>query len=107
VTASGTPQAPSDTDAALAAATRAAHAAGISAVTHTRREDPTHALAAVAEEHDADLLVTYRREMSGAPGWLTGSTPDASSRHPPPSILLVRTDDEPPVTGAAGGSAGE
>jgi hypothetical protein len=49
VSAYGALQAPSDTEAVLAEATRDARAKGIEAVTHGRRDDPADALIAVAE----------------------------------------------------------
>ena len=92
VNAYGARQAPSDADAVLAAATRAAHAQGLQAVTHARRDDPAEALIAVAEEQDADLLVVGSKGMSGAARLLLGSVPNKVSHHAPCSLLIVRTD---------------
>ena len=66
VNAYGALQAPSDAEAVLAAATRAARAKGLEAVTHARRDDPAEALIAVAEEQDADLLVVGSKGMTRA-----------------------------------------
>jgi hypothetical protein len=63
VSAYGVLQAPSDAEAVLEAATRAARAEGLEAVTHARRGDPAEALIAVAEEQHADLLVVGNRGM--------------------------------------------
>jgi nucleotide-binding universal stress UspA family protein/GNAT superfamily N-acetyltransferase len=92
VNAYGARQAPSDADAVLAAATRAAHAQGLQAVTHARRDDPAEALIAVAEEQDADLLVVDSKGMSRAARLLLGSVPNKVSHHAPCSLLIVRTD---------------
>ena len=95
VSAYGVLQAPSDAEAVLAAATRAAAAEGLEAVTHARRDDPAEALIAVAEEQHADLLVVGNRGMRGAARFLLGSVPDKVSHHAPCSVLIVRTDDAP------------
>jgi nucleotide-binding universal stress UspA family protein/L-amino acid N-acyltransferase YncA len=85
-------QAPSDAEAVLAEATRAARAEGLEAVTHARRDDPAEALIAVAEDQDADLLVVGSRGMSRASRSLLGSVPNKVSHHAPCSVLIVRTD---------------
>jgi nucleotide-binding universal stress UspA family protein len=90
VSAYGVSQAPSDTDAVLAAATRAARAEGVEAVTHARRDDPAEALIAVAEEHDADLLIVGTRGTNRASRSLLSSVPNQISHHAPCSILIVR-----------------
>jgi nucleotide-binding universal stress UspA family protein/GNAT superfamily N-acetyltransferase len=92
VSAYGILQATSDAEAVLAAATRAARAEGLEAVTHARRDDPAEALIAVAEEQDADLLVVGSRGMSRASRFLLGSVPNKVSHHAPCSVLIVRTD---------------
>jgi nucleotide-binding universal stress UspA family protein len=92
VSAYGVLQAPSDAEAVLEAATRAAAAEGLEAVTHARRDDPAEALIAVAEEQHADLLVVGNRGMRGASRFLLGSVPDKVSHHAPCSVLIVRTD---------------
>lgn len=89
----GRSQGPSDAEAVLMAATRAARAEGIDAVTHARSEDPARALIAVADEFDADLLVVDSRGMSRASRLRPHSVPDEVSHHPPCSILIVRTDE--------------
>jgi nucleotide-binding universal stress UspA family protein/GNAT superfamily N-acetyltransferase len=92
VSAYGALQAPSDADAVLAAAARAGRAEGLEAVTHARREDTAEALIAIAEEHDADLLVVGGRGMSRAPRFRLGNVPNKISHHAPCSVLIVRTD---------------
>lgn len=98
VSAHGALQAPSDAEAVLAEATRAAHAEGLEAVTHARRDNPAGALLAVAEEQHADLLVVGSTGISRAPRPLLGSVSDKISRHAPCSVLIVRTDS-PEVPG--------
>ncbi|MDP9136369.1 MAG: GNAT family N-acetyltransferase [Actinomycetota bacterium] len=90
VSAYGVLQAPSK--AVLEAATRAAAAVGLEAVTHARRDDPAEALITVAEEQHADLVVVGNRGMRGASRFLLGSVPDKVSSHAPCSVLIVRTD---------------
>lgn len=92
VNAYGALQAPANAEAVLAAATRAAHAQGMQAVTHARCDDPAEALIAVAEEQDADLLVVGSKGMSRAARLLLGSVPNRVSHHAPCSLLIVRTD---------------
>ena len=98
VSAHGALQAPSDADAVLAEATRAAHAQGMEAVTHARRDDPAGALLAVAEEQHADLLVVGSTCISRAPRPILGSVSDKVSHHAPCSVLIVR-NDSPEVRG--------
>ncbi len=92
VSAYGVLQEPSDAEAVLAAATRAARAKGLEAVTHARRDDPAEALIAVAEEQDADLLIVGSTGTSRASRSLLGSVPDKISHHAPCSLLIARTD---------------
>jgi nucleotide-binding universal stress UspA family protein/L-amino acid N-acyltransferase YncA len=92
VSAYGALQAPSDAEAVLAAATRAARAEGLEAVTHARRDDSAEALIAVAEEQDAELLVVGSTGMSLASRFLPGSVPNKVSDHAPCSVLIVPTD---------------
>jgi nucleotide-binding universal stress UspA family protein/GNAT superfamily N-acetyltransferase len=92
VSAYGVFRAASDAEAVLAAATGAARAEGLEAVTYARREDPAEALIAVAEEQDADLLVVGNRGMSRPSRFLLGSVPNKVSHHAPCSVLIVRTD---------------
>jgi len=91
VNAYGVLQAPSDAEAVLAAATRAARAEGLLPVTHALRDDPAGALIAVAVEQDADLLIVGSRGVSRAPGSRLGNVPNKISHHAPCSVLIVRT----------------
>jgi nucleotide-binding universal stress UspA family protein/RimJ/RimL family protein N-acetyltransferase len=90
VSAYGVRQAPADADAVLAAATRAARAEGLQAVTHARRDAPAEALIAVAEEYDGDLLVVGTKGTSRASRSVLSSVPNKLSHHAPCSILIVR-----------------
>ncbi len=81
-----------EADAALEAATRAARAEGMRAVTHARRGSPAAALIAVAVEQHADLLVVDSTGMGRASRFLSSGVPDRVSHHPPCSILIVRAD---------------
>jgi nucleotide-binding universal stress UspA family protein/GNAT superfamily N-acetyltransferase len=92
VSAYGVFRAASDAEAVLAAATRAARAEGLEAVTYARREDPAEALITVAEEQDADLLVVGNRGTGRSSRFLLGSVPNKVSHHAPCSVLIVRTD---------------
>jgi nucleotide-binding universal stress UspA family protein/GNAT superfamily N-acetyltransferase len=92
VSAYGVLQPPGDAEAVLAAATRAARADGLEAITHARRGDPAEALIAVALEQDADLLVVGNRGMSRGSRFVLGSVADKVSHHAPCNVLIVRTD---------------
>lgn len=92
VSAYGLLQAPSDAEAVLAAATRAARAEELQPVTHALRDDPAGALIAVAEAQDADLLVVGSTGMSRASRSRLGSVPNKISHHAPCSVLIVRTN---------------
>jgi nucleotide-binding universal stress UspA family protein/RimJ/RimL family protein N-acetyltransferase len=92
VSAYGPLQAPSEAEALLAEAARAVHAEGLEAVTHARRDDPADALIAVAQEHDADLLVVGSRGMGHESGLRLGSVPDKILHHARCSVLIVWPD---------------
>jgi nucleotide-binding universal stress UspA family protein len=92
VSAYGILQAPSDAEAVLVAATRAARAEGLLPVTHALRDDPAGALITVAEEQDADLLVVGSRGMSRASRSRLGSVANKISHRAPCSVLIVRTN---------------
>jgi RimJ/RimL family protein N-acetyltransferase len=88
VSASGTGQTSPDPESLLTAATQAARAEGLEAVTHTRDEDPPEALIAVAKEQDADLLVLDSRAARLGSGAGPGQVYD-----PPCNLLIVRTGE--------------
>ena len=92
VCAPSTGQTSSDSEAALTAATQAARTEGLEAVTHARDEDPPDALIAVAEEQDADLLVSDSRAISRAVRWRSGGGPDRAYDLPC-DLLIVRTGE--------------
>lgn len=91
VSAYGALQARSDAETVLAAATRAARAERLEAVTHARRDQPDAALISVVEEQDADLLIVGSNGMSRASRYLLGSVAYKVSHHAPCSVLIVRT----------------
>ncbi len=76
----------------LANASDAARRAGLEAVVHARRDDPTEALVAVAEEEDADLIVVGGARMSGGKRLLAGSISNRVSHRASCSVLIVRED---------------
>jgi nucleotide-binding universal stress UspA family protein/GNAT superfamily N-acetyltransferase len=92
VSAYGPFQAPSEAESVLAEATRAVRAEGLEAVTHARRDDPADALIAVAQEHDADLLVVGSRSMGRASRQHPDSVPNKVFHHALCSVLIVRPD---------------
>jgi nucleotide-binding universal stress UspA family protein/GNAT superfamily N-acetyltransferase len=92
VSAYGVLQEPSDAETVLAAATRAARAKGLEAVTHARRDDPAEALITVAEEQDADLLIVGSTGRNRASRSLLSSVSNKISHHAPCSLLIARTD---------------
>lgn len=98
VSTHGALQAPSDADTVLVEATRAAHAEGLEAVTHARRDDAAGALLAVAEEQHADLLTVGSTGISRAPRPVRASVTEKVFHHAPCSVLIVRTDS-PQVPG--------
>jgi nucleotide-binding universal stress UspA family protein/RimJ/RimL family protein N-acetyltransferase len=91
VSAYGAFQSASDTEAALATASRVAREEGVEAVTHTRRDDPADALIAVAEEQGAQLVVVGGQGMSGPSRLLLGTVADKVVHHAPCSVLIVRS----------------
>lgn len=85
-------QAPPYAEAVLAAATQAARAEGLEAVTHALRDSPAEALIAVTAEQDSDLLVVGSSGMTRASRFLVGSVANQVSHHAPCSVLIVRAD---------------
>jgi nucleotide-binding universal stress UspA family protein len=79
-----------DAQAVLARARRIAYPAGRRAITHARRDHPAEALIAVAEAHDADLIVVGGKGMTAAARFLLGSIADQVARHAPCNVLIVR-----------------
>ncbi len=70
----------------------AAAQAGVRDVTPIARAgEPAESLIAVAEEHDADLIVIGNRGMTGASRFLLGSVPNKISHHAPCHVLIAHT----------------
>jgi nucleotide-binding universal stress UspA family protein len=84
-------------DSVLEQAEGAMRAKGVEAESHSLRGDPADALLAIAEEHDADLIVVGNKGMTGAKRFLLGSVPNKVSHHAPCSVLIVRTTDSSPA----------
>jgi nucleotide-binding universal stress UspA family protein len=67
-----------------------ARAVGVTAVTHSLKEDPADGLCAVAEKEGADLIVVGNKGMKGVRRVL-GSVPNAVAHRAPCSVLIVQT----------------
>jgi nucleotide-binding universal stress UspA family protein len=93
VSAHGPREGPSEAEAVLATATRAARAEGLDAITHVRSGNPADALVAVAEEQHAQLLVVGSGGTSSASRLRLGSVANQVSHHAPCSVLIARDDD--------------
>jgi nucleotide-binding universal stress UspA family protein len=76
----------------LDAATGAARADGLEVVTHPRLGDPAEALIAVAEEHDADLLVSRNRGISRTSRFLWAAWPTGCPITHPATCLCALND---------------
>jgi nucleotide-binding universal stress UspA family protein len=81
-------------------------AAGVPSLPRLRAGDPTREIIAVAEDRDADLIVTGTRGLGGIDRLLLGSVARNVLTHARCSVLVVREPVElrEPV-GSAGGSA--
>jgi nucleotide-binding universal stress UspA family protein len=63
---------------------------GVSIESHAVKGDPADAVIAVAERHDADLIVLGSKGMQGARR-LLGSVPNKVSHNAPCDLLIVQT----------------
>jgi nucleotide-binding universal stress UspA family protein len=77
-----------DVDAALRSVEEDAKKRGLKATTEAREGDPADVLCAIAEEHDADLLVVGNRGMQRR---VLGSVPNSVSHKAPCSVVIVKT----------------
>ena len=75
----------------LADGERTAVAAGAKVETHAIEGDPAATLIAVAEQHDADLIVVGNRGMKGLGRFVLGSVPNRVAHHATCSVLIVHT----------------
>jgi len=67
-----------------------ARASGVTAFTHSLREEPAAAILEVAEKENADLIVVGNKGMKGVRRVL-GSVPNDVAHRAPCSILIVQT----------------
>jgi nucleotide-binding universal stress UspA family protein len=77
-----------DVEANLRAVEQKAKGRGLEATTEAREGDPADVLCAIAEEHDADLLVVGNKGMQRR---VLGSVPNSVSHKAPCSVVIVKT----------------
>ena len=85
---------PDPQESAAAAVAAEAAAQGVSAITHTRDDDPADALLDVADKNDAAIIVVGSKGMrTGERDWF-GNVPDKISHKGTASVLIVVTGDD-------------
>jgi nucleotide-binding universal stress UspA family protein len=77
-----------DVDAALRAVEERARERGLEATSEAREGDPADVLCAIAEQHNADLLVVGNKGMQRR---VLGSVPNSVSHKAPCSVVIVKT----------------
>lgn len=77
-----------DVDAALREVEEKARERGLRTVADAREGDPADVLCAVAEEHNADVLIVGNKGMHRR---VLGSVPNTVSHKAPCSVLIVKT----------------
>jgi nucleotide-binding universal stress UspA family protein len=77
-----------DVESALRGAEERARAKGLETASDAREGDPADVLCAIAEEHDADLLVVGNKGMQRR---VLGSVPNSVSHKAPCSVVIVKT----------------
>jgi nucleotide-binding universal stress UspA family protein len=77
-----------DVDAALRAVEEKARERGLEATSEAREGDPADVLCAIAEQHNADLLVVGNKGMQRR---VLGSVPNSVSHKAPCSVVIVKT----------------
>jgi nucleotide-binding universal stress UspA family protein len=77
-----------DVDAALRAVEERARERGLKATSEAREGDPADVLCAIAEQHNADLLVVGNKGMQRR---VLGSVPNSVSHKAPCSVVIVKT----------------
>jgi len=77
-----------DVDATLRAVEEKAKGRGLKAKSEAREGDPADVLCAIAEQHDADLLVVGNKGMQRR---VLGSVPNSVSHKAPCSVVIVKT----------------
>jgi len=76
---------------ALADAAEPFRELGIEVFLHARGGDPAEEIVAVAEEHQARLIVVGSRGMRGARRYLLGDVPNKVSHHAPCGVMILKT----------------
>jgi nucleotide-binding universal stress UspA family protein len=77
-----------DVDAALRAVEEKAKERGLESTSEAREGDPADVLCAIAEQHNADLLVVGNKGMQRR---VLGSVPNSVSHKAPCSVVIVKT----------------
>jgi nucleotide-binding universal stress UspA family protein len=77
-----------DVDAALRRVEDMAKERGLEATSEAREGDPADVLCAIAEQHNADLLVVGNKGMQRR---VLGSVPNSVSHKAPCSVVIVKT----------------
>ena len=79
-----------DVNSALRAAEERARSRGLDTTSEAREGDPADVLCAIAEQHNADLLVVGNKGMQRR---ILGSVPNSVSHNAPCSVMIVKTAD--------------
>ena len=77
-----------DVEAALRGAEERAKARGLTTTSEAREGDPADVLCAIAEQHNADLLIVGNKGMQRR---VLGSVPNSVSHKAPCSVVIVKT----------------
>jgi len=77
-----------EVDATLRKVEERARDRGIEAVSEAREGDPSDVLCAIADDHDADVIVVGNRGMHRR---VLGSVPNSVSHKAPCSVMIVKT----------------
>ena len=77
-----------DVNSALKAAEERARSRGLDTTSEAREGDPADVLCAIAEQHNADLLVVGNKGMQRR---ILGSVPNSVSHKAPCSVVIVKT----------------
>lgn len=80
-----------ESDDICSTAVRDAAAAGVIAIAHSVSGDPADALATVAGEVHAQVIVIGNRGMTGMKRFVLGSVPNKVSHHSPCDVLIVNS----------------
>jgi nucleotide-binding universal stress UspA family protein len=72
-----------------------AHGQGLTVTTHQQVSEPSHAICAIAQQTQTDLIILGRRGLSGLGEIFLGSVSNYVLHHAPCSVLIVQP---PPAT---------